>query len=96
MNNQGQFNFDSDGQAEGYTNWVTQRRLAIAEQARRLNLPLGYPVEVWLRGGVRLRGKLQLREEKLFLDEDQVQHLEPQVDQVPFAVGDMESCVRLD
>ena len=44
--------------------------------ARRLNLPLGHQVEVWLCGGSRLRGLLRLREEMLIIQEEHVRHLE--------------------
>jgi hypothetical protein len=39
-----------------------------------------------------LRGKLQLQEEMLFIEEDCVRHLGLQVDQVPFTIREMESC----
>ena len=47
-------------------------------------------------GGVRLRGKLGLVENLLFIEEDRVRHLELIVDKIPFAYREMESCVRLD
>ena len=96
MNSQGQFDFEAAGSGEGFTRWQEGRRLAIAELARRLNLPLGHQVELWLRGSVRLRGKLQLLEEGLLLEEDQVQHMRLRVDHVPFTLDEMESCIRLD
>ena len=37
-------------------------------------LPLGHQVEVWLLGGIRLRGRLRLEEEVLFIDEERVRH----------------------
>jgi len=64
--------------------------------ARRISLPLGHEVEVWLVGGVRLRGKLRLKEEMLVIEEDAARHLELVVDRVPFVYREMESCVRLD
>lgn len=96
MNAQGQFDFDTAGSGDGYARWQAGRKLAIVELARRLNLPLHHQVEVWLCGGVRLRGKLQLQEETLFLEEDHVRHLGLQVDHVPFTLREMESCIRLD
>jgi hypothetical protein len=95
MNAQGELNFDSGGSPEGHTRWLAGRQLAAEQLARRLNLPLGHNVEVWLYGGVRLRGKLQLPEELLFVDEEQVRHMELKVDKVTFAYREMESCVRL-
>jgi hypothetical protein len=98
MSTQGEFSFDGEGEAasEGYTRWVAGRKMAAEELARRLNLPLQHQVEVWLTGGIRLRGKLQLQEEMLFIEEDRVRHLGLRVDNVPFAMREMESCVRLD
>ena len=70
--------------------------MTAVELARRINLPLGHEVEVWLRGGIRLRGKLRLEEELLFVEEDRVRCLELMVDRVPFTYRELESCVRLD
>jgi hypothetical protein len=84
------------GTEQGYTQWLTGRRLAAAELARRMGLPLGRQVEVWLCGGIRLRGKLRLQEELLFIEEERVRHLELLVEGVPFTYREMESCVRLD
>jgi hypothetical protein len=96
MNVQGEFDFTSGSVGEGYTRWRAQRKLAIGEMARQVNLPLDHQVEVWLVGGVRLRGKLQLQEGRLFLGNDDAQHLGLMVDHVPFSIREMESCVRLD
>ncbi len=70
--------------------------MASAELARRLGLPLGHPVEVWLCGGVRLRGLLRLKEELLFIHEDNTRSLEFVVDGVSFPYRELESCSRLD
>ena len=96
MNSQGELDFSGGNAGEGYSRWQAQRKLALVELARKLNLPLQHQVEVWLLGGIRLRGKLQLQEETLFIQEDQVQALALRVDQVPFTMSEMESCVRLD
>lgn len=96
MSQQGQFDFDSVGSETGHSKWLVGRQMAAAELARTINLPLGHVVEVWLRGNVRLRGQLRVRDEVLFLEESAVNHLELVVDRVPFAVKEMESCVRLD
>jgi hypothetical protein len=93
---QGEFDFDSVGNETGHTKWLVGRQMAVAELARRINLPLGHVVEVWLRGNVRLRGGLRLREEVLFIEESAVNHLQLVVDHVPFTFAEMESCVRLD
>ena len=96
MNSQSEFNFDTASSGEGYTRWLTGRRVAVEELARRIHLPLGHEVEIWLYGGVRLRGKLRVKEEMLFIEEERVRHLELMVDSVPFTYRDMESCVRTD
>jgi hypothetical protein len=96
MAQQGELNFNSTGAEQGYTKWLTGRKLAAAELARRINLPLGHEVEIWLRGGIRLRGKLRLRDEMLFIGEEHIGHLELMLDHVVFTYREMESCVRLD
>jgi len=96
MNRQRVFNFGAPGSEAGYAKWLTGRQVAVQEMARRMNLPLGHQVEVWLFGGIRLRGKLRLQQEILFIEEEGVRHLELVVDQVKFTYREMESCVRLD
>ena len=96
METQPEFNFDSAKGELGYAEWVAARRVAAQELARRMNLPVGHQVEVWLYGGVRLRGQLRLREDLLLVEEERVRHMELMVDRVPFTYREMESCVRLD
>jgi hypothetical protein len=96
MGNQGEFNFEQTGAPDGHAQWLTGRRLAAVELARRINLPIGHQVEVWLCGNIRLRGKLRLPEELLMVEEERLRHLELMVDYVPFTYREMESCVRLD
>ncbi|HEY5910756.1 MAG TPA: hypothetical protein VJA21_09160 [Verrucomicrobiae bacterium] len=93
---QGELDFESAGRGDGHTKWLTGRRMAAEELAHRMNLPLGHQVEVWLYGGVRLRGRLRLQEEVLFVEEEQVRHMQLRVDRVGFSYREMESCVRLD
>jgi hypothetical protein len=93
---QREFNFKGHASEAGYDGWLAGRRLAVEELARRMGLPLGHQVEVWLTGGIRLRGKLRLWEEVIFIEEDRVRHLEMLVDHFSFAYREMESCVRLD
>ncbi len=91
---QGELNFEN---AEGgYTQWFTSRRVAAQEMARRMNLPVGHQVEIWLQGGVRLRGQLRLQEEELFIEEERIRHLPLQIDRVAFTYREIDSCVRLD
>lgn len=96
MNRQGEFNLEANSPNDGYARWLTGRQRTAAELAHRLNLPLEHEVEVWLVGGIRLRGKLSLQEELLIIDEESVRHLGLKVDRVPFHMREMESCVRLD
>ena len=96
MNRQSELDFGTSGTDQGYTQWLAGRRVAVEELARRMNLPLGHQVEVWLVGGIRLRGKLRLQEEVLFIKEERVRHLGLMVDRVAFTWREMESCVRLD
>ena len=90
------FEFEAGGQADGYAKWVVVRQMAAEEAARRLNLPLGHDVEVWLRGGIRLRGKLRLVNEMLFVEEERMHSLPLILDGVEFTYAEMESCLRLD
>jgi hypothetical protein len=95
VNTQGQFNFETSAHS-GYAQWITSRQLAVKDLARRVQLPINRRVEVWLQGGVRLRGKLKLKEEWLFFSEENLRHLEMTIEGVPFTYREMESCVTLD
>ena len=88
--------FNSSSETSGYEQWQAQRRRTMTRLARRLGLPLGHKVELWLRGNIRLRGTLRLREELLFIDPDLADQLQLTVDGVSFSTAEMESCVRTD
>ena len=96
MQLQSEFNFQDGGTEAGYAQWVVVRHMASDEAARRLNLPVGREAEVWLRGGIRLRGKLRLVNDLLFVEESQVRNLALTLDGVPFTYAEIESCVALD
>jgi hypothetical protein len=96
LNLQSELNFDEEGSDAGYTRWLVGRQVATEILARKMGLPLGHEVEVWLIGGMRLRGKLRLLEEAMFIEEERVRHLGLSVDKVAFTYREMESCVRLD
>ena len=96
MNLQSELNFGEDGGDKGYTRWLVGRQVATEILARKMGLPLGHEVEAWLVGGIRLRGKLRLQEETLFIEEERVRHLGLKVDKVAFTYRELESCVRLD
>jgi hypothetical protein len=96
LDQQGELGFAAGGSEKGHTEWLAGRRMATQQLARRMGLPLGHQVEVWLNGGIRLRGKLRLQEEVLFIEEEHVRHLGLMVDKLAFTYREMESCVRLD
>jgi hypothetical protein len=95
MQTQGQLNFEA-GTDQGYSQWLTVRSIAAKELARRLQLPIGRVVEVWLHGNIRLQGILCLKDSVLFVPEDSVRHLPLRIDKVDFTYRDIESCVALD
>jgi hypothetical protein len=96
MSSQAEFNFEATGAPDGYTQWLVGRRVLAEDLARRIHLPLGHQVEVWLYGGIRLRGQLRVKEEMLFIEEERLRHLELLVEDVSFTYRDMESCIRID
>ena len=94
--NQPEFSFDATGPATGFNRWQQERREALQALARQLGLPLGQEVEVWLQGGVRLRGKIRLREDGLFLSNEGQERLEFVVGETFFTAAEIESCIRRD
>jgi len=93
---QGELCFAANGPEAGYARWVALRQLAVEAAAQKLNLPVGHASEVWLRGGIRLRGTLRLANEVLFIEETRILNLALVLDGVTFGYAEMESCVRLD
>ena len=93
---QGELNFDhaAPENVDGIALWRKKREQEQLALARKLGLPIGENVEVWLRGGVRLRGRLHLHEEMLIQSLEN-RHSKFAVDGVPFWVSEMESCIRL-
>ena len=83
-----EFGFGGGGQADGYRVWMEQREAEMREKARRLGLPIGHMVEIWLKDGTLLKGRLLLRE--------QGSNWELVVGRVGFSVGEIEACVRAD
>jgi hypothetical protein len=96
MSEQAELRFDGGPEAGGLAAWRAARQQAARSLALRLGLPLNHQVEVWLRGGVRLRGLLRLEEEVLFPDQECANALALVVEQVVFTPAEIESCVRLD
>lgn len=96
VSEQSEFSFDSTSSADGYQHWVTVRQTTAEELGRRLGLPIGHRVEIWLRDGVRLRGKLRLQNEFLLIEEKQLQDLVLSADGISFTYPEIESCIRVD
>jgi len=105
---QPEFNFDSAADSikpgaqapaaakNGIEAWRQQRRDEEAELARTLGLPIGREAEVWLAGGVRLRGKLLCAEEMLARSQLNAENARFTIGKIRFAFSEIESCVRLD
>ena len=83
-----EFGFEGGGQSDGYRAWVHEREEAMKATAQRLGLPLGHGVEVWLKDGTLLKGRLLLRGEE--------NNCELVIGRVGFSVNEIESCVRVD
>lgn len=93
---QPEMDFTTAHLTSGYESWQEQRRAALRTLALQLGLPIGHEVEVWLRGGIVLKGKLRLREELIFLDETRNLHVELVVGRTSFTPTEIEACVRTD
>jgi hypothetical protein len=88
------FNAPSSG---GYELWLKQRQSFIADITDRLGYPIGHRVEVWLKGGVMLRGKLAVREETIHWSEVRKGvGIELAIGRTTFPIAHIDSCVRLD
>ena len=93
---QPEFDFDRSAPADGLDRWHAQRERASRRLARRLGLPLDHEVEVRLKDGVILRGKLRLKETVLILEAVDERTLELVIGRADFRPADMDACVRLD
>lgn len=91
---QNEFDF-GEPSGGGLDHWHAEQQRQREELARKLGLPLGKEVEVWLRGGVRLRGPLRLAEAMLLQANATLENTQFEVDAVPFLYAEMESCVHL-
>ena len=93
---QPEFDFDPlpGRSADGISIWQRERAAQQLEMAKKLGLPIGHGVEVWLRGGVRLKGKLLLAEETLVHNEARTA-LRLQIDNTLFSGDELESCIKL-
>ena len=94
---QGEFDFNATGdQSDGLDSWRAGFERSKRELAATMGLPLDRPVEIWLKGEIRLRGVLKLYENRLFVEAKRDFSLELVVDGVKFTAAEIESCVRLD
>ena len=97
MTPQGEFDFGANGhRSDGLANWREGFEQSKRELAVSMGLPLDHPVEIWLKGEIRLRGVLKLYESRLFVEAQRDFSLELVVDGVRFTAAEIESCVRLD
>ena len=96
MNPQDDLPFADPSRPDGYAQWLAHRDDALLEAAHKLGLPLGRKVEVWLHGGIRLRGILELAERQLFVSEQDLPKLRFVVDRTTFRYDEMQSCLRQD
>jgi hypothetical protein len=90
------FNFNATQTNDALLAWRQQRKQAHITLARKLGMPIDHEVEVWLHGGIRLRGVLRIKENLLFVADGDLPDLLFEVGKVSFGVHEMESCVRLD
>lgn len=86
---------DAHASIDPVDTWRSARKRELLELSKSLGLPLGKSVEIWLKGGVRLRGTLGLREEAPSYAGITAQNAVFEIDGVPFQAGDLESCVTL-
>lgn len=96
MNQQTDLNFGQNQATDPLLAWREQRRQAHIVLARKLGLPIDHEVELWLRGEVRLRGILRMKENLIIVPDENAPDLVFEVAGVTFSVAEMESCVRLD
>jgi hypothetical protein len=94
--NQQELPWGGSGNENGFLTWRAQREQAQRELARKMGLPIGGAVEIWLSNGIRLRGKLELAESPLWVPEEQDPKLGLRVDGTSFTADEIESCIRAE
>jgi hypothetical protein len=80
---------------DGYAAWQQQRLQATKQISQALGLPLGHEVELRLRDGVILKGRLRLKEEILFPEMQELGNVELIIGRATFKHSEIESCIRL-
>lgn len=97
---QEEFHFEgglsSEARKDGLSVWHAELEAQQQQLAQRLHLPIGHQVELWLRGGVRLRGRLQCAEEMLVTAGIDANHARLAIGRTEFTPQEIESCVRMD
>jgi hypothetical protein len=68
----------------------------LRELSGKLGMPLGAEVEVVLVGGIRLRGRLELVDENLWIETRRDVRLRLQIGACTFGLSEVETCVRLE
>jgi hypothetical protein len=86
----------SAADSEGLARWHTERAQELRELATKLGMPLGHQVEIRLKDGVVLRGRLQAGEVVSILESINHGKISFQVDGLVFSATEIEACVRLD
>ena len=97
MSEQLSLNFEgAPATISGLDLWREQRRAETESLARRLGLPIGHAVQIWLTSGTLLEGTLLLAEDDLLLDHERSTKLRLQIDRADFQASEIASCVRID
>jgi hypothetical protein len=99
----GQLEFDFDAstpragdQADGFARWQAEIRAEDEAEARRLGLPLRQFVEVQLKCGALLRGRLMLAEHNLLRLQKRPAHLTLRLGNSIFDHSQIARCLVLD
>lgn len=90
------FSQAGNSDSNGYVTWIQQRENTVNRLGQLSGLPLNRWAEVTLKDGVRLRGRLRLREDRLFMEEKDARVLELVIDGVEFRSTEIDHCLRLD
>ena len=99
---QGEFQFEQNATAahllkhDGVASWREEQAAAMRALSRKLGLPIGHKVEVCLKDGVIVTGRLTAGEVVLDLENLDKGKLALQVGDLVFFYHELESCVRLD
>jgi hypothetical protein len=97
MQSEFRFNEPPDsGRVDGLNAWREERRRQIEELARQLRLPIGHPVELFLKSGICLRGVLDLDEVMLLHFRTEQSKACFRIGRATFYFSEIEHCVRTD